>query len=128
MDTKFMNSGNSKTSDYHRLLLNLSGKIDLKQSDKYVALSNFSIYYTWANIKESYKSNKFKISASTWNEKLELPDESYSVSDIQDYFEHIIRKHEILFEIFLIRVYVNKMENMIKSRIKTGYYLKPLKP
>ena len=123
-----MNSGNSKTSDYHRLLLNLSGKIDLNWSDKYVALSNFSIYYTWANIKESYKSNKFKISASTWNEKLELPDESYSVSDIQDYFEHIIRKHEILFEIFLIRVYVNKMENMIKSRIKTGYYLKPLKP
>ena len=46
MDTKFMNSGNSKTSDYHRLLRNLSGKIDLKWSDKYVALSNFSIYYT----------------------------------------------------------------------------------
>ena len=123
-----MNSGNSKTSDYHRLLRNLSGKIDLKWSDKYVALSNFSIYYTWENINKSYKSNKFKISASTWNEKLELPDESYSVSDIQDYFEHIIQKREILFEIFLIRVYVNKIENMIKSRIKTGYYLKLLKP
>ena len=115
-----MNSGNSKTSDYHRLLRNLSGKIDLKWSDKYVALSNFSIYYTWENINKSYKSNKFKISASTWNEKLELPDESYSVSDIQDYFEHIIQKREILFEIFLIRVYVNKIENMIKSRIKQG--------
>ena len=61
MDTKFMNSGNSKTSDLHRLLLNISDKINLKGSDKYVALSNLSIYYTWQNVKKSYKNNKFKI-------------------------------------------------------------------
>ena len=91
MDTLFMDYENSKTSDLHRLLLNLSDKISLKSKDKYVALSNLSIYYTWENIKKSYKNNKFKISAPTWNEKFELPNESYSVSDIQEYFEDIIK-------------------------------------
>ena len=89
MTTIFMNSENNKTSYPHRLLLNLSDKIDLKRSDKYVALSNISIFYTRKNIKESYKNNKFKISAPTWNDKFELPGGSYSVSDIQDYFEYI---------------------------------------
>ena len=83
-----MNSKNSKTSVTHRLLLNLSDKIKLKRSDKYVALSNHSIYYTWKNIKKLYKNNKLKISAPTWNEEFELPYGSYSVSDIQDYFEY----------------------------------------
>ena len=69
MDTLFMNSENSKTSDTHRLLLNLSDKINLKRSDKYVALSNLSIYYTWKNVKMSYKNTKLKISAPTWNEE-----------------------------------------------------------
>ena len=69
MDTIFMNSDNSKTSDPHRLLLNLLDKINLKISDKYVALSNLSIYYTWKNIKKSYEYNKFKTSAPTWNEE-----------------------------------------------------------
>ena len=73
---------NIKTSDPHRLLVNLSDKINLERSDKYVALSNLSISYTWENIKKSYKNNKFKISALTWNEEFELPDRSYSVSDI----------------------------------------------
>ena len=85
MDTIFINSENSKTSDTHRLLFNLLDKINLKRSDKYVALSNLSIYYTWKNIKKSYKNNKFKISAPTWNGGFELPDGSYSVSDIQDF-------------------------------------------
>ena len=89
-----MNSENSKTSDPHRLLINLSDKINLKRSDKYVALSNLSIYYIWKNIKQSYKNNKFKISAPTSNEDFELPDGSYLVSDIQDYFEYIFKKHE----------------------------------
>ena len=92
MDNIFMNSANSKTSDPHRLLLNLSDKINLKRSDKYVALSNLSIYYAWKILQKSYKNNKFKIQAPTWNEKFELPDGTYSVSDIQDYFEYIIKK------------------------------------
>ena len=66
---------NSETSDSHRLLLNLTGKIDLRRKGKYIALSNISIYYTWKNIKRSYKHNKFKISAPTWNEEFELSDE-----------------------------------------------------
>ena len=74
MDTIFINSENIKTSDPHRLFLNLTDETNLKSSDKYVALSNLSIYYTWKNIKKSYKNNKFKISAPTWNEKFELPD------------------------------------------------------
>ena len=89
-----MNSGNIKTSDPHRLLLNLSDKINLKRSDKYFALSNLSIYYTWRNIKKSYKTNKFKISALTWNHEFKLPDRSYSVSDILNYFEYILKNME----------------------------------
>ena len=81
-----MNSNNSKTFDPHRLSLNLSDKRNLKTSDKCVALSNLSICYTWKSKKKLYKNNKFKILASMWNEKLELPDGSYSVSDIQGYF------------------------------------------
>ena len=87
-----MNSKNSKTRDPHKLLFNVKDKIDLRRKDKYIALSNLSIYYAWKNIKKSYKNNKFKISASTWNEEFELPDGSYHISDIQDYFEYIFKK------------------------------------
>ena len=92
MDTIFMNSGNSKIPDPHRLLFSLSDKINLKISNKYVSLWNLSIYYTWKNIKKLYKNNKFKISAPTWNNEFELPDGPYSVSVIQDYFEYIFKK------------------------------------
>ena len=74
MDTIFMNSKNITTSDSLKLLINLSEKINLKRSDKYVAPSNLSINCKWKNIKRAYKKNKFKLSAPTWNEKLELPD------------------------------------------------------
>ena len=75
MNTTFMNSENSKTSHSHRLLLNLTDKIDLRRKDKYIALSNLNISDTWKNIKNSYKNNKFKTSsAPTWNEEFELPD------------------------------------------------------
>ena len=80
-----MNSKNCKTTDPHRLLFNLTDKINLKRSDKYVALSKLSIYYTWKKIKK-FIQNKFKMSASTWIEEFESPDGSYSVSGIQDYF------------------------------------------
>ena len=91
MHTIFMNSENSKTSEYV-LGLKLTDKLDLRRGQKTVALSNLSIYYTWKNIKSLYNNNKFKISAPTWNEEFELPDGSYSKSDIQDYFEYILRK------------------------------------
>ena len=93
MDTIFMNSENSKTPKPHVLVLKLANKLDLRIGKKVIALSNLSIYYTWKNIKSSYNNNKFKISAPTWNDEFELPDGSYSVSDIQDYFEYILKKH-----------------------------------
>ena len=99
METIFINSENSKTSD-PRLLLNLTDKTNLKRSQKYVALSNLSIYYKWKNIKKLYKNNKFKISALACNEKFELPDGSYSVSDIQDDFEYILNNMEKRLTIF----------------------------
>ena len=74
MDTIFRNFVNSKTSNPHQLLINLSDKINLKGNNKYIALSNLRIYYIWKNINKSYKNNKFKISALTWNEEFELPD------------------------------------------------------
>ena len=88
-----MKSENSRTSEYHVLLLKLSDKLDLRRDQKSVALSNPSIYYTWKNIKSSYKNNKFKISAPTWSDEFELPDGSYSISHIQGYFEAILKKH-----------------------------------
>ena len=91
MDTIFMNSENGKTSNPYRQLLNLRDNIYLRKKDKYVALSNLSIYYTWKNMKKLYKNNKFKRSAPTWNEEFEWPDGSYFISDIQDYFEYILK-------------------------------------
>ena len=128
MVTIFMNSENSKTSDSHRLLLNFLNEINLNRSDKYVALSNLSIYYTYKNIKESYKSNEFKISFPTWTEEFELPDGSNSVSDIHNYFQNILKKHETVTDNLSIMVSVNKIENRITFKIKTELYLELLMP
>ena len=84
MDTIFMNSENSKTSEHDVLMLKLTDKLDLRRGQKTIALSNLSIYYTWNNVKSSFNNNKFKISATTWSEEFKLPDGSYSVQDIQD--------------------------------------------
>ena len=103
-----MNSENSKRSDPHRLLLNLANKINSKRCDKYVALPNLNIYYTWKNIKSHTKIINLKISAPTVNEEFELPDDSYSVSDIQDYSEYIIKKHKIVTDNLSIMICINK--------------------
>ena len=123
MDTIFMDSENSRTSKDHVLVLKLTNKLDLRRGLKTVALSNLSIYYTWKNINSSYNNNKFKISAPTWSEEFELPDGSYSVSDIQDYFEYILKKHSESVDNPSIRIYVIKIENRITFKIKSGYYL-----
>ena len=128
MDTIFMDSENSRTSEHHVLVLKLTDKLDLRRGQKTVALSNLSIYFTWKNIKSSYNNNKFKISAPTWNEEFELPDGSYSVSDIQDYFEYILKKYSESVDNPSIRIYVNKIENRITFKIKSGYYLQLLTP
>ena len=128
MDTIFMDSENSRTLEYHVLVLKLTNKLDLRKGQKTVALSNLGIYYTWKNVKSSYNNNKFKISASTWSEEFELPDGSYSVSDIQDYFEYILKKHSESVDNPSIRIYVNKIENRITFKIKSVYYLELLAP
>ena len=85
MNTIFANSKNSKTSDPHRLLLNLTDKTYWRSKDKYIAVSNLSIYCIWKKVKKSYTNNKFKISAPKWNEEFKLHYGSYSISDIKGY-------------------------------------------
>ena len=128
MDTIFMNSENSKTSEYYVLVLKLTDKLDLKRGQKTVALSYLSICYTRKNIKGSYNNNKFKISAPTRNEEFKLPNGSYSISDIQNYFEYILKNHIESVGNRPIRIYVNRIENRITFKIKSGYYLELLTP
>ena len=75
-----------------------------------------------------YSNNKFKISASTWYDGFGLPDGSYSISDIQNCFEFIIRKQETFAENPSIQIYPNKIKNRIVFKIKTGYRLEWLSP
>ena len=121
-----MNSDNSKASKPHILKLKLTSKLDLRIGEKVIALSNLSIYYTWKNIKSSYNNNKFKISASTWNEEFKLSYGSYSVSDIQDYFEYTLKKHRENTNKPSMQIYANKIENRITFKIKNGYALELL--
>ena len=123
-----MNSENSKTSEPHLLILKLTNKLDLRISEIVIALSNLSIYYTWKNIKSPYNNNEFKISAPTWNDKFELPGWSYSVSNIQDYFEYILRKHRENTDNPSVQICINKIENRVTFKIKNGYSLEVLTP
>ena len=123
-----MNTENSGTSEPHRFKLDLTDKFNLKNPNKNMASVNLSIYYTWKNIKSEYNNNKFKISAPTWNDTFHLPDVSYSVDYIPDYFEFIIIKYETLTEDIPIEIYPNKIKNRIVFEIKTGYRLEILTP
>ena len=124
-----MNSDNSKSSEPHILKLKLTSKLDLRLGKNVIALLNLSIHYTWKNIKISYNNNKFKISVPTWNKEFTLPDRSYSVSDIQDYFEYILKKHGEKInnnnnddnDKPSVEIYINNVENRITFQIKDGY-------
>ena len=95
-----MNIENIKSNEPQKIILNFSKRLDLRSSNKHVALQNLFIYYTWKNnIK-----NKLKIIGQTWNDEFELPNGSYSVSNIQDFIEYIIKKHETLTSIHPIHV------------------------
>ena len=128
MDTIFMNSENSKTSEPHVLILKHTDKLDSRRDGKSIVLLNLSIYCTWKNIKSSYNNSKFKISAPTWYDKFELPNRSYSVSNIQDYFEYILKMYGENTNNPSIRIYVDKIENRIIFKIKTGCHLELLTP
>ena len=103
MDTIFTNTENSKTNEPHKFVLNLLQRLDLRNSNKHVALQNLCIYDKWKNIRQHYKNNELKIIAATWKNEFELPDVSYSVLDIQDYIEYIKRnmKHCLLIILFI---------------------------
>ena len=116
MGTLFINSKNKKKFVPCRLLLNLKDKINLERSD-YVSLLCVEKY------KKIIKNKKFEISAPTWNENFNLPNRSYSVSDIQEYFEYIIKKNDKVTENHPTRIYENITEIRITFRIKTGNYL-----
>ena len=110
-----------KISNPHVLILKITNK-------KIIALSNLSIYCTWKKIKDSCNNNKFKISATTWNYKFELPDGSHSVSEIQDYFEYILKKHGENTDKPSVQIYVSKIETRVTFKIKNGYSLELLTP
>ena len=118
MDTKFVNSERSKTSEPHVLILKLTDKLDLSRGERIIALSIISIYYILKNIKSSYNNNKFKTSAPTWNNKFELPDGSYSALDIQDYFKYILKRHGENIDNPSVKIYVNKIEYRITLELK----------
>ena len=121
-----MNSKNSKNNKPYRFKYDLIVKLDLKNPNKNMALANLSIGYTWKNVKSTYNNIKLKISAPTWNETFDLPDGSYNISEIQDYIEYIIKKHETVGENAPILIYPNTINNRIVFKIKTGYKLELL--
>ena len=126
MDSIFMNTKNSKTNEPHRFRLSLADKLNLKDPSKNMALVNLSIYYTWKNIKSGYNNNKFKIFGPTWNDEFDVLDGCYSIVDIQDCFEFIIKKHETLAENSPIQLYPNKIKTRIFFKVKAGYKLELL--
>ena len=121
-----MNTLSSQANESNRFIYQFNNKLNLKNPNKTMSLANLSIYYTWKNIESEYNNNKFKNSAPTWNDEFSLPDGSYSVSDIQDYFEYIIKKHETIADNPPIQIYVNKIKNRIIFKIKTGCKLELL--
>ena len=121
-----MNTLNSKTNGSNKFIYQFTDKLNLKNPNKNMQLAKLSIYYTWKNIKSKYNNNKFKISAPTWNDQFDLPNESYSLSDIQDYFEYIIKKHDTIADNPPVEIYVDEIKNRIVFKIKIGYKLELL--
>ena len=121
-----MNKENNKTTESNKFSYYFTDKLNLKNPNKNIALVNLSIYYTWKNIKSADNNNKFKISAPTWNDEFDFPDGSYSVSEIQYYFEYIIKNHDTVADNLGIQIYINKIKDRVVFKIKTGYKLELL--
>ena len=108
METIFTNIKNSKRNEPHKFKLTLADKFNLKNPNKNMVLANLSLYHKWKNSVSAYSNNKIETSAPTWNDKFDLLEWSYSISDIQDYIVHIIKKHETITDNPLVQIYVNK--------------------
>ena len=115
-----MNSENSETSDPHRLLLNFTDKTD-KRRQINILLYQILAFFIHGKI---LKNHIFKTWSPTWHEEFELPDGSYCISDVQDYFEYIFKKHGKKTVNPSIKIYIYKIEHRITFKINTGYYLK----
>ena len=121
-----MNTANSKTKLSNKFVYNFTDKLNLKNPNKNIVLANLSIYYTWKNVKSDYNNNKFKISAPTWHDTFDVPDGSYSIAALQNYFEYIMKKHETIADVSPVLIYVNEINNIIVFKIKLGYKLELL--
>ena len=121
-----MNTANSKIKHSNKFVYNFTDKINLKNPNKNISLANLSTYYTWKKIKSDYNNNKFKISAPTWNDTFDVPDGSYSIAALQNYFEYIIKKHETIADVSPVLIYGNEINNRIVFKIKSGYKLELL--
>ena len=104
METIFTNTANSKTKHSNKFVYNFTDKLNLKNPNKNIALANLSIYYKWKNVKSVYSNNKFKISAPTWNDTFDMPDGSYTIAALQNYFEYIIKKHETIADVYPVLI------------------------
>ena len=118
METVFMNTENNKTNEPKKFALNLSQRLDLRSSNKYVSRQNLPNHYTWKNIRKQYKNNLLKLITPTWNDEFELPDSSYSVSDIHDFIEFSTKKYKTLTTVPPIHVYINRINNRFMFKIK----------
>ena len=118
METVFMNTENNKTNEPKKFALNLSQRLDLRSSNKQVSRQNLPNHYTWKNIRKQYKNNKLKLITPTWNDEFELPDSSYSVSDIPDFIEFSTKKYKTLTTVLPIHVYINRINNRFMFKIK----------
>ena len=125
METIFRNTENSKTKHSNKFVYNFPDKLNLKNPNKNIALATLSICYTWKNVKSDYNNNKYKTSAPTWNDSFDVPDGSYSVAALQNYFEYIIKKHEIT-DVSPVLNHVNEINNRIVFKIKSGHKLELL--
>ena len=121
-----MNTANSKTKHSYKFVYNFTDKLNLRNPNENIALANLSIYYTWKNVKSDYNNNKFKISAPAWSDTFDVPDGSYSIAALQNYFEYIIKKHETIADVSPVLLYVNKINNRIVLKKKSGYKLELL--
>ena len=118
-----MNTANSKTKHSNKLVYNFTDKLNLKNTNKNIALANLCIYYTWKNVKSDYNNNKFKISPPTWNDTFDVSDGFYSIAALQNYFEYIIKKHETIADVSPVLIYVNiynlyKLELLSKETMR----------
>ena len=121
-----MNTEGSNANEPHKFRLTLADKLNLRDPNKNTALANLSFCYIWKNIKSAYNKKKFKISAPTRNDEINLPNGSYSISDIQDYLEYIIKKHETIGNNYPVQIYAYKVRKRIVRKINAGYKLELL--